>query len=229
MLSPVQGTPQGGNGDYGYRTHPVTGKRGDFHGGLDIACPIGTPILAPEPGRVIMAGWAGTGLAKDRSGLFVILRGEVTGIDWYFGHNSDNRVRAGQRVPEGHLLALSGDTGNVTGPHVHVEVRAAGTRRTRDPEPFMRARGITPGAPPTRGLAAGTPNQEDDMPRLTDAVELDGLASENLNGKDAISYGGAIGYAAAAGFQLLRELPRLRDDLTKLRSEVAALRREVKR
>lgn len=232
LQSPVEGTPQGGNGDYGYRTHPVSGKAGDFHGGLDIACPVGTPVLAPEPGRVVYAGWAGTGLAKYRSGLCVILRGDWTGVDWYLGHHSRLDVRTGQRVSAGQQLALSGATGNVSGPHVHIEVRAADTTATRDPEPFMRAHGITPGAAPTRGISQGTTTDEDEdedtMPKLTDQLTLTGVASKTLDRKK-ISYGGAIGYAAAAGWQVINTLPQLVKDIAALRREVAALRKEIGR
>ena len=234
LSSPVAGRVQGGAGAYGRRTHPVTGVPGVFHAGTDIACPVGTPIVAPEPGRVVLAGWAGGhALTRGRSGLFVLFRGDVTGRDWYFGHCDSLEVAPGQRRDVGHVLALSGATGNVSGPHVHLEVRTAGTTTTTDPIPFMRGRGITPGAEPDRIITpkglSGPTTQEDDMPKFTDRLDLSAGARQALNGLESISYGGATGYAAAGGYLTMQHLPDLVAEVRALRAEVAALRKEVKK
>lgn len=167
LISPVAGRALGGAGAYGWRTHPVTGKRGDFHAGQDVACPTGTPVRAPEPGRVAFVGWAGSGLAAYRSGIAVIVRGDWTGQDHYFGHCSRTRVKRDQRVAQGDLVADSGATGNVTGPHVHVEVRRAGTTTTADPMPFYKRYGAELGA------AAPLPPSPPKRDWLTMATEKD--------------------------------------------------------
>ncbi len=206
LVSPVTGHAQTGAGAYGRRVHPVTGRPGDFHAGLDIACPAGTAVVAPEPGQVVYAGWAGAHpLTRGRSGLCLILRGTETGRDWYLGHLSAPLAAAGDRVDRGQLIARSGATGNVTGPHVHLEVRTAGTTVTTDPAAFMRRRGVTPGSPPP------TPTKEDDDMTPSDRIDLPATskAAHDALGLDSISVGGALAYAAAGGYRIMSDLPDL--------------------
>lgn len=114
---------------YGYRTDPINGSR-EFHSGLDIATPIGTPVHAVAEGIVTYAGV--------RSGY-----GNVVEIDHgngymtRFAHNSKFLVHVGQRVRVGQVISLSGDTGRSTGPHLHFEVWYKG--RTINPLAFVRS------------------------------------------------------------------------------------------
>lgn len=225
LISPVAGhlsTTQAGR--YGWRTHPVTGER-TFHAGDDVACPIGTPIIAPEPGRIIYAGWAGSGLAAARTGKCVILRGDWTGVDHYFGHCSQLLAATGDRVDQGETVAESGNTGQVTGPHVHTEVRTiAGTLTTTAPAAWFADHGATLGAPAPKG---STPNRnEDDMPALNDQITLSKSTAKHL-GRKQITFGGAIQYAAAAGWLVMQNLPQLLTQVKALRTEIAALRKEI--
>ena len=111
---------------------PITsrfGPRGGrLHAGLDIGVSTGTPVRAADSGRVVISGWQGG------YGNFICLQhtGRLTTC---YGHNSSLRVRKGQAVRKGGVIAKSGSTGNSTGPHVHFETRVNG--RPVDPMRFL--------------------------------------------------------------------------------------------
>jgi murein DD-endopeptidase MepM/ murein hydrolase activator NlpD len=94
---------------------------GRMHKGVDIAGPVGTPIVAAAPGQVISAGWNSGGY-----GNLVKLRHPDGSITFY-AHNSRILVRRGQIVQQGELIAEMGSTGRSTGPHLHFEVHPGGT------------------------------------------------------------------------------------------------------
>lgn len=103
----------------GMRFHPVH-KFWRLHAGLDIAVPIGSPILAPADGVVMVAGWAA------ECGIKIQLN-HGGGWDTRYCHNSRALVTVGQRVKRGEAIALSGNTGGYsTGPHLHFEIRKDG-------------------------------------------------------------------------------------------------------
>lgn len=99
---------------YGYRVHPITGVK-DLHRGMDIGAASGTPIKAIQDGRVVSAGDAGA------YGLCVVIEGE-DGYQSRYAHCSSLSVSAGQEVKRGDVIAAVGNTGNSTGPHLHLEV-----------------------------------------------------------------------------------------------------------
>jgi len=103
---------------FGWRTHPIRGGR-HFHAGLDVAIPEGTPVHASAPGVVTEAGWAG-----DYGILVIIDHGG--GYTTYYAHLSHAKAKPGQYVEQGQLIALSGNTGLSTGPHLHFEIRRQG-------------------------------------------------------------------------------------------------------
>jgi len=86
------------------------------HTGVDISVLSGTPVLATQCGVVTFAGWTSIGY-----GYLVVV--QYDHYQTYYGHNSKLLVQPGDRVGLGQLLALSGSTGNSTGPHVHYETR----------------------------------------------------------------------------------------------------------
>ena len=90
---------------------------GRMHQGIDIAGPVGTPVVASAAGTVIFAGWNSGGYGN----LVKIWHdnGSVT----YYAHNSRILVRENQQVEQGQLIAEMGSTGFSTGPHVHFEIR----------------------------------------------------------------------------------------------------------
>jgi len=106
---------------FGYRSFKT--KEGKliegFHGGMDFAVPVGTPVYAARPGEVI-----GTGRQK-RGGKYVVLR-HAGGFTTRYCHLSRIDVREGQVIRTRIPLGLSGNTGLSTGPHLHFAVRKPG-------------------------------------------------------------------------------------------------------
>ncbi|MFN2469911.1 MAG: peptidoglycan-binding protein [Gaiellaceae bacterium] len=97
------------------------GPRGDrFHAGLDFPASSGTPVVAGAPGRVVYAGWQNGGWGN------VVTVDYGSGVRAMHAHLSAVAVRVGQRVAVGTTLGLVGATGNVTGPHLHLELRLRG-------------------------------------------------------------------------------------------------------
>jgi murein DD-endopeptidase MepM/ murein hydrolase activator NlpD len=116
MMWPVNGTVTSG---FGYRIHPILGKR-ILHTGIDIAASSGTPICAADSGTVIYATWVdgyGNTVAIDHGG----------GISTLYAHQSSLAVGYGQAVKKGQLVGYVGSTGYSTGPHLHFEVRVNGS------------------------------------------------------------------------------------------------------
>lgn len=108
------------------RRSPFTGEL-DFHTGFDLAAPVGTPIHAPADGIVSFAGRypISRSAAWSRYGNLVALRhGDV--FVTVFGHCEEIRVRSGQRVSRGDVIATVGRTGWSASPHVHYEIRRKG-------------------------------------------------------------------------------------------------------
>ncbi len=108
---------------FGTRRSPFT-KKIDFHPGIDMAAPVGTPIYAPADAVVVFAGRypLKQSVSWWRYGNLVALRnGE--GFITLFGHCDEIRVRNGQRVEQGTVIATVGNTGWSTSPHLHYEVR----------------------------------------------------------------------------------------------------------
>lgn len=104
---------------YGHRLSPYAGRI-KMHEGLDVGAPIGTAVLAPADGVVTFAG------AKSGFGIIVQLD-HGYGLETVFAHSQLARVKKGQKVKRGHIIAQVGNTGYSTGPHLHYEVRVNGT------------------------------------------------------------------------------------------------------
>ena len=103
---------------YGQRKNPFTGRM-EMHRGVDIAAPKGTPIYATADGRVSFVGYRGG------YGLLVKVDHGQGRSTWY-GHCSMAKVRTGNLVKRGQIIATIGKTGQAIGPHVHYEVRIDG-------------------------------------------------------------------------------------------------------
>lgn len=108
---------------FGRRRSPYT-KEFELHTGLDLAAPVGKPVLSPADGVVVFAGTypMGRSLHWWRFGNLVIVR-NGDGFVTLFGHCHELKVRAGQKVKQGDVLATVGNTGWSTSPHLHYEVR----------------------------------------------------------------------------------------------------------
>jgi len=115
---------RGGSGAYGDLDWPVYGTltqyyKGSAHTGIDIANRRGTPLKAADSGYVTFAGWRGG------YGKFIIVD-HGNGIVTRYGHCDSFVASVGQKVERGQTIALLGNTGNSTGPHVHFEVLVYG-------------------------------------------------------------------------------------------------------
>ncbi len=116
-IKPLSGGRQ--TSGYGYRKAPTKGASTN-HRAIDWATPTGTAIWASSGGTVSVAGW--------QSGYgYVIYINHPDGNQTRYGHLSKILVSVGQKVKQGEKIALSGNTGRSTGPHLHFELRVGGT------------------------------------------------------------------------------------------------------
>ena len=105
---------------FGRRNAPTRGAS-SYHKGIDWATPVGTAVMASSAGRVTKAGW-GSGYG------YVVYIQHADGRQTRYGHLSKVLVKAGQSVSQGQKIALSGNTGVSTGPHVHFEILINGSQ-----------------------------------------------------------------------------------------------------
>ncbi|MGW1627430.1 M23 family metallopeptidase [Streptomyces sp. NPDC002172] len=108
-----------------------------YHTGLDFAAPTGTLIKAVHSGTVTEAGWAGS------YGYRTIITLD-DGTELWFCHQSSIGVKVGQKVATGDVIGRVGATGNVTGPHLHLEVHPNGQATAIDPMTWLRGKGLNP-------------------------------------------------------------------------------------
>ena len=126
---------------FGNRVSPFT-RTTDFHKGLDLSAPTGTPVSAAADGVVTFAGRypLSQSVAWWRFGNVVVLKHADRFITIY-AHCDEVRVRAGQTVTQGELIATVGNTGWSTNAHLHYEVRSdletPGTYVPIDPRIYM--------------------------------------------------------------------------------------------
>ncbi|MCL2155201.1 MAG: LysM peptidoglycan-binding domain-containing M23 family metallopeptidase [Leptospirales bacterium] len=114
FLSPIQyGKTTSG---FGSRKDPFNSQRMEFHKGIDLGCRIGTNVHSARSGEVIFSGY------DEGYGNLIIIEHEF-GYKSYYGHLSKVLVKKGDFVKTGSLIALSGNTGRSTGPHLHFEIR----------------------------------------------------------------------------------------------------------
>ncbi|MEW5739223.1 MAG: M23 family metallopeptidase [Myxococcota bacterium] len=113
--------------DFGSRLDPYTSER-VMHAGLDIAGPHGKEIIAPSDGTVVFAGLEG-----GYGNVLVVDHGY--GIKTRYGHLASINVKPGEKVKRGDIMAMMGNTGRSTGPHLHYEVRVNGV--AQNPRKFI--------------------------------------------------------------------------------------------
>jgi murein DD-endopeptidase MepM/ murein hydrolase activator NlpD len=103
----------------GVLTSPFGYRWGRLHTGLDIAAPVGTPVLACADGRVIFTG------SRKRFRRYgnTVLIDHGHGVYTYYAHLSRIWVKKNEKVRRGQKIADVGNTGRTTGPHLHLEVR----------------------------------------------------------------------------------------------------------
>jgi len=115
-LWPVRGYITSG---FGARPSPF-GRGGDFHNGVDIKAPMGSPVFAAGAGRVIEAD------TMNGYGLRIVVSHDF-GLETVYAHLKKVEVKPGQQVKRGQVIGLSGNSGRTTGAHLHYEVHAGGT------------------------------------------------------------------------------------------------------
>ncbi|WP_413757721.1 M23 family metallopeptidase [Streptomyces sp. MMBL 11-3] len=112
------------------------------HSGQDFAVSSGTPVVAAHGGTVVKAGGNGAGDGPAYGNAVVIKHGNGTYSQ--YAHLSRIDVRIGQTVGTGQRIALSGNTGNSSGPHLHFEIRTSANYGTAvDPVAFLRSKGLS--------------------------------------------------------------------------------------
>ncbi|MEO6922595.1 MAG: M23 family metallopeptidase [Bryocella sp.] len=119
------------NSTFGERVDPILGAgEGEFHKGIDIGAPDGTPVHAPAAGRVMRAGME-NGYGR------MILIDHGNGYSTLYGHLQGWNVVPGQMVTKGQVIGFVGHSGRVTGSHLHYEVEIHGV--AVNPHRFLRS------------------------------------------------------------------------------------------
>ncbi|WP_078612951.1 M23 family metallopeptidase [Streptomyces canus] len=134
FTAPVSGAPLG----TGYKTGGSLWSSG-HHTGVDFLAAAGTPLRAVGAGTVVSAGWGGA------YGNQVVIQ-LADGYYAQYAHLSALSVSSGQTVTAGQQIGLSGATGNVTGPHLHFEIRTTPDYGSDiDPVAYLRTKGVSIG------------------------------------------------------------------------------------
>ncbi|QFR01490.1 peptidoglycan DD-metalloendopeptidase family protein [Streptomyces phaeolivaceus] len=129
---PIQGATVG----TAYKTAGSMWSSG-YHTGVDFVAPTGTTLKAVGAGTVVSAGWGGA------YGNQVVIK-LADGYYAQYAHLSSLSVSAGQSVTGGQQIGLSGATGNVTGPHLHFEIRTSPDYGSDiDPLAYLRSKGVS--------------------------------------------------------------------------------------
>jgi murein DD-endopeptidase MepM/ murein hydrolase activator NlpD len=103
-------------------TSPFGPRWGTFHSGVDIGTPVGVQVRASADGVVVQAGFSSGG-----GGNQVTIKHKDDTLTLYM-HNSQISTTVGKEVKQGDIIAISGNTGNSTGPHVHFQIEKGSTR-----------------------------------------------------------------------------------------------------
>jgi murein DD-endopeptidase MepM/ murein hydrolase activator NlpD len=111
----------------------------NFHTGLDFAAPTGTPIMAVAGGTITEIGYSGAYGNRTIEKL-------PDGTELWYCHQNEFGTQVGAKVQPGQVIGYVGSTGNVTGPHLHLEVHPDGGDPV-DPYPVLVAHGLYPGPP----------------------------------------------------------------------------------
>ncbi|MFZ5439701.1 MAG: M23 family metallopeptidase [Myxococcota bacterium] len=141
---------------FGWRNHPILG-RGQFHTGVDLSVPEGTPVKVVADGVVRRA-------SEDAVNGRVVIVDHGRGVSTAYCHNSALRVTTGQRVKAGDVIADSGSTGRSTGPHVHYQLELG--HQPMDPFAFRGSKPVVLETPPSR-----TPAPRDGTAQLKKAFD----------------------------------------------------------
>ena len=172
------------------------------HAGIDFAVPIGTPVGAALAGSVAKTG---TNIVTGRTGKGVLLS-HPGNRNTYYGHLSAFRVGVGDQVSQGQTIALSGNTGRSTGPHVHFETWTGGS--PVDPAKYL---GNALPASSSGGMFGFDPSQKirDFLSGIVGKVtsRFDGKFPESVGEGLAGYFGDAVDKAVELGQTALQFMP----------------------
>ena len=193
------------------------------HAGIDIACPVGTPVYAAYAGTVERTGdFSDIGRSGDRN---ILIRNPDQEAQ-YYGHLEECLVKVGDRIRKGQLIGYSGARGNVTGPHLHFETWRAGGNggvdEDMDPRIHFESHGVIPGS--TTGQET---SKEDEDLNNEQAYMLTELF-KRLGKFDTLNYGFGNSVLPALS-RLDRDRAALLKHVTELKGQVAGLMEAVVR
>lgn len=145
LSSPLKGCTQSCltvTSEYGSRYHPVH-KRRILHKGIDFRASIGTEVSTALPGKVLAVRTERNARSKKIVGYghYVIVSHPESRMETLYAHLSQFKIKQGASVKAGDLIALSGNSGVGTGPHLHFETHVAnkGGYKAVDPRTFLTA------------------------------------------------------------------------------------------
>ena len=181
-----------------------------FHDGVDIAAPLGTPILAAASGTVRFAGIDPSN-SSGNSMIVIELDGSNAGFDTVYMHWEKSYVKVGDHVAAGQIIAAEGSVGYSTGPHLHFSVRVTASNETIDPLGWLQgAVTFVNGSSEAEGAYAGVIRWQSLIdtaakahgvpPALIAAI----MAVESSGNPDAVSPAGAQGLMQIMPDQLTR-------------------------
>ena len=107
------------NSGFGLRNNPFPPPAQKMHNGIDLATPIGSNVYAIESGKIIKIG------IDQRSGLYMIIDHD-NNLESRYAHLESFRGSEGDNVNQGQIIATTGNTGKITGPHLHYGLRKNG-------------------------------------------------------------------------------------------------------
>lgn len=193
------------------------------HAGMDIACPVGTPVYAAYAGTVERTGdFSDIGRSGDRN---ILIRNPDQEAQ-YYGHLEECLVKVGDRIRKGQLIGYSGARGNVTGSHLHFEMWRAGGNggvdEDMDPRIHFESHGVIPGS--TTGQET---SKEDEDLNNEQAYMLTELF-KRLGKFDTLNYGFGNSVLPALS-RLDRDRAALLKHVTELKGQVAGLTEAVVR
>lgn len=166
---------------FGPRFNPITRNySSEFHHGVDFGCPVGTPVVAADGGMVNIAGTSQT------AGNWVLTRSVGSAnVIYKYMHHERNVTSPGSMISPGQQLALTGNSGRSTGPHLHFQMEVNG--KAADPMGMFCSRpplkeGVLQGADaPTDVIdSAGQATPPSDSGGTPPAMGLDGSLNEVL-------------------------------------------------
>ena len=114
---------------YGRTKFAVANYKSQWHNGVDLGAPIGTPVYAAGTGKIVTIGNTDKYCPGQAYGKYVVIKHD-NNLTTLYSHLSGYIVKNGQEVKRGELIGYTGKTGWATGPHVHFTIYASDTYKT---------------------------------------------------------------------------------------------------